>query len=143
MPPPAGPQTAARVPGANRAESASSAVTAPQRTALFPDLPTIGEFYPGYEVTIWLGLFAPATPQDPVMARLRADTRAVLGLAEVKDRLNSAGGLDPFPSSPEEFSALIRRDYDKYGKLIREAYFDKGEPCPIVVVVGADQHEFS
>ena len=57
------------------------------------------------------------------MTRLRADTRAVLGLAEVKDRLNSAGGLDPFPSSPEEFSALIRRDYDKYGKLIRDIKF--------------------
>ena len=97
------------------------AVTGPHRSALFPDLPTIGEFYPGYEVTIWLGLFAPATPPDAVMTRLRADTRAVLGLAEVKDRLNSAGGLDPFPSSPEEFSAQIRAQSELVGRIVKAA----------------------
>jgi tripartite-type tricarboxylate transporter receptor subunit TctC len=96
------------------------ATTGPKRSALFPELPTIGEFYPGYEVTIWLGFFAPATPADAVMARLRTETRAVLALGEVKDKLNAGGGLEPFPSTPEEFSSLIRRDYEKYGKLIRE-----------------------
>jgi tripartite-type tricarboxylate transporter receptor subunit TctC len=96
------------------------AVTGAKRAALFPDLPTIAEFYPGYEVTIWLGFFAPATPADAVMARLRADTNAVLALADVKEKLNSSGGLDPFASSPEEFAAIIRRDYEKYGKLIRD-----------------------
>jgi tripartite-type tricarboxylate transporter receptor subunit TctC len=96
------------------------ATTGPKRSSLFPDLPTIGEFYPGYEVTIWLGFFAPATPPDTVMTRLRAETRSVLALGEVREKLNAGGGLEPFSSSPEEFSALIRRDHEKYGKLIRE-----------------------
>jgi tripartite-type tricarboxylate transporter receptor subunit TctC len=95
------------------------AVTGPHRAALFPGLPTIGEFYPGYEVTIWLGLFAPATPPDAVLNRLRTETRAVLAQPDVKQKLNGAGGLEPFATSPEDFAALIRRDYDKYGKLIQ------------------------
>jgi tripartite-type tricarboxylate transporter receptor subunit TctC len=96
------------------------AVTGPKRSALFPDLPTIGEFFPGYEVTIWLAFFAPATPPDAVMSRLRSETNAVLATADVRDKLNGAGGLDPLATTPEEFVALIRRDYEKYGKLIRD-----------------------
>jgi tripartite-type tricarboxylate transporter receptor subunit TctC len=96
------------------------AVTGPKRAAIFPDLPTIGEFYPGYEVTIWLGFFAPATPADAVLSRLRAETHAVLAMPDVKEKLNSSGGLDPLSTTPEEFASLIRRDYEKYGKLIRD-----------------------
>jgi tripartite-type tricarboxylate transporter receptor subunit TctC len=96
------------------------ATTGPKRATAFPDLPTIAEFYPGYEVTIWLGLFAPATPPEPVMTRLRSEIHAVLGTAEVKEKLNASGGLDPYAASPEEFAALIRRDYEKYGKLVKD-----------------------
>jgi tripartite-type tricarboxylate transporter receptor subunit TctC len=96
------------------------ASTGTKRSAAFPDLPTIAETYPGYEVTIWLGLFSPATPPDAVMTRLRNDIQAVLATADVKEKLNAGGGLDPYAASPEEFSALIRRDYDKYGKLVKD-----------------------
>jgi tripartite-type tricarboxylate transporter receptor subunit TctC len=96
------------------------ATTGPQRSAAFPELPTIAEFYPGYEVTIWLGLFSPATPPEAALGRLRAEVRSVLALAEVKEKLNGAGGLEPFYSTPEDFAALIRRDYDKYGKLVKD-----------------------
>jgi tripartite-type tricarboxylate transporter receptor subunit TctC len=96
------------------------AVTGPRRSAAFPDLPAIAEFYPGYEVTIWLGLFAPAGTPAPILARLRAEVKEVLAEPDVKAKLNKAGGLDAFSSTPEEFTALIQRDYDKYGKIVKE-----------------------
>ena len=95
------------------------AVTGAKRSAEFPDLPTIGEFYPGYEVTIWLALFAPAGTPDAVVERLRAAVAKALASSDVKEKLNAAGGLEPFATSPEEFAALIRSDYDKYGKIVK------------------------
>ncbi len=96
------------------------AVTGAKRSELFPDLPAIGEVYPGYEMTIWLGLFAPAGTPEPVLARLREEIAKALASPDVKDKLNNAGGLQAFPTSPAEFAALIRSDYDKYGKLVRD-----------------------
>jgi len=95
------------------------AVTGTRRSPEFPDLPTIGEFYPGYEVTIWLALFAPAGTPEAVIARLRAAVAAALAAPDVKERLNAAGGLEAFASTPGEFAALIRRDYDKYGSVVK------------------------
>jgi tripartite-type tricarboxylate transporter receptor subunit TctC len=95
------------------------AVTGARRSAEFPDLPTIGEFYPGYEVTIWLGLFAPSGTPEPVLARLRAAVSTALAAPEVKERLNAAGGLEPFASTPEAFAELIRSDYEKYGRIVK------------------------
>jgi len=97
------------------------AVTGSHRSSAFPDLPTIAEFYPGFETTIWLGLFAPAGLPEPVMTRLRTEIRKVLAMPGVKDKLNKGGGgLDPFASTPEEFTGLIRRDYEKYGKIVKQ-----------------------
>jgi len=95
------------------------AATGARRSPEFPDLPTIGEFYPGYEVTIWLALFAPAGTPDAVLARLRTAVDKALGAPDVKEKLNAAGGVEPFVTTPEEFVALIRRDYDKYGKIVK------------------------
>jgi tripartite-type tricarboxylate transporter receptor subunit TctC len=96
------------------------AVTGSQRSELFPDLPAIAEFYPGYEVTIWLGLFAAAGTPEAVLARLHSEVNKALADPEVKARLNAAGGLDPYISTVEEFSALIRRDYERYGKVVKD-----------------------
>jgi tripartite-type tricarboxylate transporter receptor subunit TctC len=96
------------------------ATTGKTRSPLFPDLPTIGEFYPGYEVTIWLGLFAPAGTPAPVVTTLRNEVRKALSQKDLADKLNVTGALQPLLASPEEFSALIRHDYEKYGKLAKE-----------------------
>jgi tripartite-type tricarboxylate transporter receptor subunit TctC len=96
------------------------ATTGKKRSPLFPELPTIGEFYPGYEVTIWLGLFAPAATPEPILAVLRDEVRKALAQPEFADKLNVTGALQPLLDSPEEFAALIRRDYEKYGRLARE-----------------------
>jgi len=98
------------------------AVSGPHRSALYPDLPTLGEYYPGLENSIWLGLFGPAKLPDDVLSRLRAEVRKVLESPDVKKRLNAAGGLDPYLASPEEFSALIQRDYDKFAKLVKDIH---------------------
>jgi tripartite-type tricarboxylate transporter receptor subunit TctC len=96
------------------------ATTGTKRSPLFPDLPTIGEFYPGYEVTIWLGLFAPAGTPAAIVTKLREEVQKALRDPELAKRLNVTGRLEPLLASPEEFSALIRKDYEKYGKLVRE-----------------------
>jgi tripartite-type tricarboxylate transporter receptor subunit TctC len=95
------------------------AVTGARRSQEFPELPTIGEFYPGYEVTIWLALFAPAGTPEPVLSRLRAAVAKALASPDVREKFNTAGGMEPFVTTPDEFAALIRRDYDKYGKIVK------------------------
>jgi len=96
------------------------AVTGRERSKVFPDLPTIAEFYPGYEVTIWLGLFTAAGTPGAVVAQLHGEVNKALADPEVKRKLNAAGGLEPYISTPSEFADLIRRDYDKYGKIVKE-----------------------
>ena len=96
------------------------AVTGLHRSELFPELPTISEFYPGYEVTIWLGLFAAAGTPEPILASLHAEVNKLLGEADTKSKLRAAGGLEPYISTSAEFADLIRRDYDKYGKIVKD-----------------------
>jgi tripartite-type tricarboxylate transporter receptor subunit TctC len=96
------------------------AVTGLHRSELFPDLPTISEYYPGYEVTIWLGLFSAAGTQEPALATLRAMVNKLLAEPDIRKKLQAAGGLEPYISTPAEFADLIRRDYNKYGKLVKD-----------------------
>jgi tripartite-type tricarboxylate transporter receptor subunit TctC len=96
------------------------AVTGEQRSKMFPELPTIGEFYPGYSNSIWLALFAPAGTPEPILARLHGEVTKILEQGDVKDKYNKAGGLDPYTSSRESFAARIREDYAKFGKLVKE-----------------------
>ena len=96
------------------------AVAGSKRSFAFPELPTIAEFYPGFENSIWLGLFGPAGMPDDVLKKLRGEINRILESAEVREKLKGAGSLEPLVTSPEEFNALIRRDYERFGKLIKE-----------------------
>jgi tripartite-type tricarboxylate transporter receptor subunit TctC len=96
------------------------AVSGAKRSPLYPDLPSISEFYPGFVTEIWLGLFGPANLPAPVLAKLREELRRVLESPDTKAKLNAAGGLNPYVASPEDFNALIQRDYEKYGKVVKE-----------------------
>jgi len=96
------------------------AVAGARRSPTFPDLPTIGEFYPGFENSIWLGLFGPAGMPEEVLQRLRTEVRKALESPDVKQRLVGAGSLETLLLSPQDFNALIRRDYERFGKLIRD-----------------------
>ena len=96
------------------------AVSGAKRSPQYPDLPTISEFYPGFENSIWLGLFGPAGIPEATLNRLRAEVTRALESPDVKDKLNRAGGLDPYIANPDEFAALIRRDYAKYAKVVKD-----------------------
>jgi len=96
------------------------ATTGTRRSPLFPDLPPIADYYPGYDLTIWLGLFAPPSTPEPIVTKLRTEVQKVLKEAEFAQKLNVTGALEPLILSPADFSSLIRRDYDKYGKLVRD-----------------------
>ena len=95
------------------------AVAGPKRLAAFPEVPTLGEFYPGFVNSVWLGLCAPRGVPEPVLARLRAEVNKLLATPDMKEKFNRAGGLEPLITTPAEFAALIRADYEKYGKLIK------------------------
>jgi tripartite-type tricarboxylate transporter receptor subunit TctC len=96
------------------------ATTGTKRSPLFPDLPPIADYYPGYDLTIWLGLFAPPSTPEPIVTRLRTEVQKVLKEAEFAQKLNVTGALEPLVLTPADFNALIRRDYEKYGKLVRD-----------------------
>ena len=97
------------------------AVSGAKRSAALPDLPTIAEAgVPGYEVTVWSGIIAPAGLPKPIFAQLNAATNAALESAEAKEkiaRLGSEGG----GGTPEEFAALIRRDSAKWADVIKRS----------------------
>jgi tripartite-type tricarboxylate transporter receptor subunit TctC len=96
------------------------AVSSRKRSTLLPDLPSISEVYPGYEVTIWQGLFAPAGTPQAIIDKLRAEVTAVLAMPDVAEKLLNTGAGEPNSTTPEELAGMIRRDYESYGKVIRE-----------------------
>jgi tripartite-type tricarboxylate transporter receptor subunit TctC len=94
------------------------AISGRGRSPALPELPSIAEFYPDYEVTLWQGLFAPLGTRPEVIARLRTEVNAVLAQSDVMDKLAAAGAGDPYITTQAEFAARIRSDYEKYGKVI-------------------------
>ncbi|MFN0163656.1 MAG: Bug family tripartite tricarboxylate transporter substrate binding protein [Burkholderiales bacterium] len=86
----------------------------------FPDLPAMSEFIPGFEIVTWQGIVMPAgTPRD-VVVRLNREVNAVLQSPEVRQKFIEAG-VDPVTSTPEAFTEVLRRDYEKYGRIIKAA----------------------
>ncbi len=90
-----------------------------ERTPQYPDLPTIAEFYPGFETTSWLGLIAPAGTPHPVIEKLNGALAKILSTEDMKDKFRLQGG-DIVASTPEQFGELIRSESAKWGKIIRE-----------------------
>ena len=89
------------------------------RNPATPELPTIHEIYPGFEALSWHGVFAPAGTPQPIVDRLRQELKEVASQPEFKERLANTGSGEPYLVTPEELTARIARDYEKYGKLIR------------------------
>ena len=96
-------------------------VTTAKRVVILPDVPTIAEAgVPGYDTGVWWGLLGPANMAADVVAKLSHDFVAAVNAPAVKDRLGSLGA-SPIGSSPREFDAQIRADYDKWGPIIKAA----------------------
>jgi tripartite-type tricarboxylate transporter receptor subunit TctC len=95
-------------------------VTSAKRTALAPELPTIAESLPGFEVIGWYGLLAPTgTPAD-VVARLNAAVIAALKNPELRERF-VALGADPLGTTPQVFAQFIRAELSKWGKAVKDS----------------------
>ena len=95
------------------------AVTDRKGWPALPNLPAIGDFYPGYSIALWHGIFAPRGTPKEIVDKLRNELNAVLAMSEVNKRLTTAGAGEPYITTPEEFAALIKADYERYGNIIK------------------------
>ena len=109
------------LPFAKSGKLRAIAVGGARRSPAAPDIPTVAENgLPGFEVTDWQGLLAPAKTPAVVVERLNRETLRILNERETKDRL-AAAGLQVVTSTPAQFAEFIRSEIDKWGKVIRSA----------------------
>jgi tripartite-type tricarboxylate transporter receptor subunit TctC len=96
------------------------AVTTATRSEALPDIPTVGEFVPGYEASVWFGLgVSKGTPAE-VINKLNQETNAALTDIKIKARMAESGG-NVLPGSPADFGKLIAEETEKWSKVVREA----------------------
>ena len=97
------------------------AVSGATRTPLAPDVPTVAEAgVPGYELTVWFGLVAPAATPREVVQKLNAESLRILAMPDVRERF-LAQGVEPRGSTPEQFAQHIRLQMAKWSKVVRDA----------------------
>jgi tripartite-type tricarboxylate transporter receptor subunit TctC len=96
------------------------AVTTATRSEVFPDLPTVAEFVPGYEASAWYGISAPKGTPGEIIGRLNREINAILADPTAKAQLTELGAT-LLPGSPADFGRLIADETEKWGKVIRFA----------------------
>ena len=94
-------------------------ISSPQRSPIYPDVPTIAEAgLAGFEVTAWGGIIGPANMPREIVNRLNAEIRTALASPAVRDRFKALGA-EPSPSTPDEFLELSRRETVKWAKIVK------------------------
>jgi tripartite-type tricarboxylate transporter receptor subunit TctC len=96
------------------------AVTTATRQATLPDIPTLGEFLPGYEASGWQGIGVPKNTPAEIIDKLNNEINAVVADPQVKARFADIG-VEPMTMTPAEFGKFIAAESEKWGKVIREA----------------------
>ncbi len=97
------------------------AISSASRSQLLPEIPTIAESgYPGFEAATWYGVAAPARTPESVVNKLNQSIRQALQDPRLSQRITSQGA-DPAPNSPAEFSAFIKTEVAKWGKVVRDS----------------------
>jgi tripartite-type tricarboxylate transporter receptor subunit TctC len=96
------------------------AVLGPKRTALLPEVPTVGETLRGYALTNWFGLVVPSAVSKEVVATINADVTKILREAEIRKRIEDLGA-DVVGNTPEEFGAAMRAESAQWAEVIRSA----------------------
>ena len=97
------------------------ATTGPKRATLLPDVPTVAESgYPGYEAMNWYAYLAPAKTPKEIVERLNRELVKALKDPAVVDLLNKQG-LEPSPSTPAELASYMEREYETWGKVVKQA----------------------
>jgi tripartite-type tricarboxylate transporter receptor subunit TctC len=95
------------------------AVTTARRSSLAPDLPTMAEAgLPGFDISTWYGLFAPAGTPGAIVAKWNADVTKILNAPDVRARF-VADGAEPAPDTPEQFSQFIAAELAKYARIVK------------------------
>lgn len=97
------------------------AVTSSKRAEAMPELPTIAEDLPGYEMFGWIGLMAPAGTPRRIVERLSAETRKIMHDPEIKKRFIAAG-LEPAGNTPKEFAEFLNKQNARYSSIAKEAH---------------------
>lgn len=101
------------------------AVTGATRSPALPDLPTVAEAgLPGYAVTVWFGMLAPAKTSADIVSRVQNEIARGLKTATVRERL-TAMGAEPSGNTPEEFAAFLRSEIAKWSQVVKSAGLDK------------------
>jgi tripartite-type tricarboxylate transporter receptor subunit TctC len=97
------------------------ATTGEKRSAVLPDVPTVSEAgVPGYEATIWLGLMAPKGTPPEIVGRLNAEIAKIIAKPAIREAWAKQGAV-PMTLSPAAFDAYLRRDIEKWAKVIEQA----------------------
>jgi tripartite-type tricarboxylate transporter receptor subunit TctC len=95
------------------------AVTSRRRSPALPEIPTVAESgYPGFEASSWYGFVAPAGTPDPIIRKLHALIAGIVNIPEINEQLSSQGA-DPVGNTPEEFAQYMRRETDKWAKVVK------------------------
>jgi tripartite-type tricarboxylate transporter receptor subunit TctC len=109
------------LPLAREGKLRALAVTSSRRSSAAPELPTIAESgYPGFEVTGWIGLLAPARTPATIVGKLHLETVKALALPDLRAKFADLG-LEPIGNSPDEFAAVIKSEIPKWAKVIKES----------------------
>ena len=95
-------------------------VASAERNAALPGVPAIAELLPGFEATAWVGIFAPATTPTEVTAKIQSETKRILALPDVAQRMKEFGAT-PVANAPQEFAAFVSKDTEKWRTLVQSA----------------------
>jgi tripartite-type tricarboxylate transporter receptor subunit TctC len=94
------------------------AVSSDKRVAQYPNIPTIGETVKGYELTSWMGTFAPAGTPKAIVDKLNGEIKKAVEAPDVAANLNSQS-LDPMYLTADEFAKQLKLDDEKYGRIVK------------------------
>jgi tripartite-type tricarboxylate transporter receptor subunit TctC len=95
------------------------AVSGEKRSPVLPDVPAIAEAVPGYNGTLWIGLFAPAGVPPEVLSTLQDATRKALAAKDLRDKLEQQGVEIAQPTTPDQFSKLLQDDLAKWARIVK------------------------
>jgi tripartite-type tricarboxylate transporter receptor subunit TctC len=95
-------------------------VTGPKRSRALPDVPAIAETLPGFDITAWYGFMAPAGTPREIVKKVHDDSVAIIHRPDFLERLER-DGIEPVGNTPEQFAAEIKRDIERWGKIVRAA----------------------
>jgi tripartite-type tricarboxylate transporter receptor subunit TctC len=91
------------------------------RAAAMPDVPTIAETLPGYEMFGWIGLMAPSGTPPAITDRVSAETQKIMQDPEIRKRFLAAG-MEPAGNTPAQFAEFLRKQNDRYGSIVKQAH---------------------